>query len=265
MVRRRLGDTFQAHPNTGTVSPHIVSTTADAVCSIELQRRDKKNAITTAMYAAMADALEAAAEDQAVAAVLLHGQADLFTAGNDLADFLSPAARETRAALRFLHTLAGFPKPIVAAVGGAAIGIGTTLLLHCDFVVAGQGARFQLPFVKLGLCPEGGSSALLPQLAGHRLAAELLLLGEPFGPDVAREARIVNRVVPDEELLPTATALARQLAQMPRDAMQTSKALLKRSPGRTGLEAIDDEYPHFARLTQSQEARSIFRAFLERK
>ncbi len=246
-------------------STHVVTTLSDRVLAIELLRREKKNAITTEMYAALAEAFEEAAEAPGVAAVLLHGQSDLFTAGNDLADFLSPAARETRSAIRFLHAIASFPKPVVAAVGGPAIGIGTTMLFHCDLVVAGEGTRFQLPFVKLGLCPEGGSSALLPQMAGHRLAAELLLLGEPFDAHKGREAGFVNMVVADSSILETARALALKLAQQPADAMRTSKALLKRSPGRTSLEAIEDEYPHFERLMQSQEARDIFRAFLQRK
>lgn len=245
--------------------PHVLISRLNGVLSLELSRRDKRNAITTGMYAALAHALEGAADDGDVSVVLLHGQGDLFTAGNDLADFLNPPAREVRAAHRYLHAIATFPKPIVAAVGGPAIGIGTTMLMHCDFVIAAAGARFQLPFVKLGLCPEAGSSMLLPQMAGHRVAAELMLLGEAFDAAKAKEAGIVSTIVVEEELLAYARALAERLAQQPRDAMVATKALLKRSLGRTALEAIEEEYPQFERLLASDTARAIFRAFLERK
>ncbi|MEO7964709.1 MAG: enoyl-CoA hydratase-related protein, partial [Gemmatimonadaceae bacterium] len=156
------------------MTSHILTSFDDGVLSIELSRREKKNALTSAMYSAMSDALELAESDPDVRAVFLHGQADLFTAGNDLADFLDSRTREEAQAHRFLMTISTFPKPIVAAVGGVAVGIGTTMLLHCDFVLASSEARFQLPFVNLGLCPEAGASMLLPQMAGARLAAELL-------------------------------------------------------------------------------------------
>jgi enoyl-CoA hydratase/carnithine racemase len=246
-------------------TPHVNTSTVDGVHTIELSRREKKNAITTAMYRAMSDAFEAAAADPSVRAVLLRGQADLFTAGNDLGDFLDGTTREEAQAHRFLIAISSFPKPVVAAVGGLAIGIGTTMLLHCDLVVAAAGTRFQLPFVPLGLCAEAGSSLLLPQMAGHRLAAELMLLGDPFDDQVARRAGIVNQVVAPESLLEVATTLAARLARQPADAMTTTKMLLKRSLGRSVHEAIADELPHFERLLQSDEARAIFRAFLEKR
>jgi len=245
--------------------PNILSTRRDGVLALELSRRDKKNAITTGMYAALAQAFELASTDDEVAVVLLRGQPDLFTAGNDLADFLSPAARETPAAHQFLRAISRFPKPIVAAVGGPAIGIGTTMLLHCDFVIVAEGARLQLPFVQLGLCPEAGSSLLLPQMAGHRLAAELMLLGEPFDAIKARDAGIVTAIVPESELLAHAQSLAERLARQPRDAMLTTKALLKRPLGRTVTEAMEEEFPHFERLLATDEARAIFQAFLEKR
>ena len=244
---------------------HVLITRHDGILSLELSRRDKKNAITTGMYAALAHAFEQAATDDDIAVVLLRGQPDLFTAGNDLADFLAPAARETGAAHQFLHAIARCPKPIVAAVGGPAIGIGTTMLMHCDFVVAATGARLQLPFVPLALCPEAGSSMLLPQMAGHRLAAELLLLGEPFDASKAKEAGIVTTIVPDTELMAHARSIADRLARLPREAMVTTKELLKRSQGRTVIEAIEEEYPHFERLLASEDARAIFRAFLDKR
>ena len=245
-------------------SPHVLVTLADGTCTIELSRREKKNAITTAMYRAMSDALDAAAHDATVRAVLLCGQPDLFTAGNDLGDFLEGHAREEAQGARFLHAISAFPKPLVAAVGGLAIGIGTTMLMHCDLVVASDEARFQLPFVPLGLCPEAGSSLLLPQLAGHRLAAELLLLGDPFDAATAQRAGIVNHVVPGSALLEHARGLAQRLARQPGDALRTTKALLRRPLGRSVREAIEEEYPHFERLLQSDEARAAFRAFLSR-
>lgn len=246
-------------------TPHLRTTSADGIVTLEFARPEKKNAITTAMYRAMSDALDAAAGDPGVRAVLLRGQADLFTAGNDLGDFLHGTAREEAQGHRFLVAISTFPKPIVAAVGGLAIGIGTTMLLHCDLVIAAEDARFQLPFVNLGLCPEAGASMLLPQMAGPRLAAELLLLGDYFDARTAQRAGIVNQVVPADALLAAATALATRLARQPADALTTTKALLKRPLGRPVREAIEEEYPHFERLLQSDEARAIFRTFLERR
>ncbi len=242
--------------------PHLLVQRDAGILTIEFQRREKKNAITAGMYGALAGALSDAAQDDDVAVALLHGQPDLFTAGNDLGEFLSPPTSGDRPAHRFLQAIASFPKPIVAAVGGPAIGVGTTLLMHCDFVLAAAGARFQLPFVRLGLCPEAGSSLLLPQVAGHRLAAQLLILGDPFDAAVAREAGIVTSIVDEASLLTDARALAERLARLPRDAVRTTKSLLRRSLGRSALEAIEDEYPEFVRLLASDESRTIIRAFL---
>lgn len=246
-------------------TPSILTSTAGGVCTIELSRRDKRNAITTEMYRGMSDALDESARDAAVRAVLLRGQDDCFTAGNDLGDFLDPASREAAQGHRFLQAIAGFPKPIVAAVAGPAVGIGTTMLLHCDLVVASDAARFQLPFVSLGLCPEAGSSMLLPQMAGPRLAAELLLLGDFFDAETAQRAGIVNHVVPAGAVLSHALNLAQRLARQSADALVTTKALLKRPLGRDVREVIEEEYPHFTRLIASDEARSIFQAFLAKR
>lgn len=244
--------------------PHLLVHRDGGVVTIEFSHREKKNAITTGMYAAMADTLRDAAADDAVCVVLVQGQPDLFSSGNDLRDFLAPPDSGERPAHRLLRTIASFPKPIVAAVGGPAIGIGTTLLMHCDFVVAATDARFHLPFVPLGLCPEAGSSLLLPQMAGHRLAARLLLLGDPFDAATARDAGIVTTIVEGASLLDEARTLATRLARLPQDAVRTTKRLLQLPLGRTPIEAIEEEYPEFVRLLGSDEARAIMRAFLAR-
>lgn len=233
------------------------------VLHVEFQRPERRNAITIAMYQGLSDALERAADDPELRAVLLRGQADCFTAGNDLHDFLDPATRQTGAAPRFLRTIAAFPKPIVAAVGGPAVGIGTTMLLHCDLVIAAASARFQLPFVPLGLCPEAGASMLLPQMAGPRVAAELLLLGDFFDAARARKIGLVNRVVNDDALIDEAVALAERLTMLPMEAVRTTKAMLRQPWNRTVREAIEAELPHFERLLASPEARAAFRQFLE--
>jgi len=244
---------------------HVQVGIDDGVCTITLDRPAKRNAITQGMYAAMADALEAAATDASVGAVYLHGQPDCFTAGNDLADFTNTESRRDRAGHRFLHAIAGCTKPIVAAVGGHAVGIGTTLLLHCDFVMATPTAQFRLPFVPLGLCPEGGSSMLLPQMAGMRLATKLLLLGDVFDAATAVEAGIVTEIVPEAVLLERGEMLARRLASQPRDALLASKALIKGTLGRTAIQAIEDEYPTFERLLASPESQAILRSRQERR
>jgi enoyl-CoA hydratase/carnithine racemase len=246
-------------------TPFILTALSDGVCSIEISRRDKRNAITTEMYRGMSDALDEAGANPSARAVLLRGQDDLFTAGNDVADFLDPATREAAQAYRFLLTISAFPKPIVAAVGGAAVGIGTTMLMHCDLVIASDTARFQLPFVPLGLCPEAGSSMLLPQMAGPKLAAELLYLGDFFDAETAQRAGLVNHVVPAPALMVHALGIAQRIAHQPVDALMTTKALLRRPLGRPVRDVIEEEYPHFARLLASDEARAIFQAFLGKR
>ncbi len=246
------------------MTEHIRVVQRGPILDVEFARREKKNAITAAMYAALTKAFTDAGVDDRVSVVLLHGQADLFTSGNDLADFRTPDARKEGHGHHFLHAIASCQKPIVAAVGGAAIGIGTTMLMHCDLVIASDEARFRLPFVPLGISPEAGSSMLLPLLAGPRLAAELMLLGDFFNAETARQAGIVNRVVPAAELLEVAQGFAERLAAQPAQALQTTKMLLKRPAGRTAIEAIEEERPHFERLLHAPEAQAIFRAFFER-
>lgn len=238
----------------------------EAVRVIRLARPEKKNAITEAMYAALHEALDAAREDASVRVVLLGGAPGMFTAGNDLADFLQhPPTGEDSPVFRFLHALVEFPKPIVVAVDGAAIGIGTTLLLHCDLVVATPRASFALPFAKLALVPEAGSSFLLPLVAGYHRAAEWLLLGEPFSGEEAHRAGLVNRLVAPEALEETAMSLAQALAALPPEAVQLSKRLLRDPLHDATMGTIRREAAVFVERLKSAEARQAFQAFFMRK
>ena len=216
------------------------------------------------MYRQLGDALAAADAAADVRAVLLHGTSECFSAGNDLADFLKPRRPDEESpATALFRTLPVMRKPVVAAVAGPAIGIGCTLLLHCDLVYAGENARFQLPFVPLGIVPEFGSTLLLPFLAGYQRAAELLLLGEPFTAEQAREAGIVNAVVASAEVLQIAERKARALAALPPESVRLTKALLKATQ-RGALEArIAEESRIFAERLASPEAKAAMRAFLE--
>jgi enoyl-CoA hydratase/carnithine racemase len=245
----------------------LVLTANDAgVLRVQMNRPEKKNAITRAMYAALADALREAGHDAAVRVVLITGAAGVFTAGNDLGDFLDdPPRDESAPVFRFLRGISTFEKPIVAAVAGAAVGIGTTMLLHCDFVYAAEDARFSLPFVNLGLCPEAASSLLLPLAAGYHRAAELLLLGEPFDARRAEACDIVTRVVPAERLEDTALAAARKLAALPPAALRASKALMKRSLAPRVEDAMAAERDAFSARLRSPEAKEAFNAFFERR
>jgi enoyl-CoA hydratase/carnithine racemase len=245
--------------------PNILVSESDGVVTIEISRREKKNAITGDMYRAMSAALFHARDHSRARAVLIRGQDDLFTAGNDLGDFLQRKAGDPSAAIPFLHLLSSFEKPLVAAVAGNAVGIGTTLLLHCDLVYAAENAKFQLPFVHLALCPEAGSSLLLPRVAGYQRAAELLLLGEPFDAGAACAAGFVNRVVPAAAVMETALAAARKLAALPAQSLAMTKALMKRPPDRSAIEAMDEEVIFFSDLVAAPAAREIFSAFLEKR
>lgn len=247
------------------MSDHIVTGVQDRILTIRLNRPEKKNALTFAMYTAMNEALVNADSDPAVRVVLITGMPGCFTAGNDLADFAAATTAQPSPALRYLETLGAAGKPVVAAVGGVAIGIGTTMLLHCDLVYAAESARFQLPFVNLGLCPEAASSVILPALVGTHRAAELLLFGESFDAQAARELGIVNQVVADAELLPVATAKAQQLSQKPPAALRTTKMLLKSGQAEAVKQAMSREGQQFARLLQGAEAKEAMAAFMERR
>jgi len=245
---------------------HILTETKDRVLRIEIARPDKKNALTLDMYAAMADALAAADSDAAVRVVLVHGARDCFTAGNDLKDFLNrPPHSESSPTTRFLRGIANFSKPLLAAVNGAAVGIGTTMLLHCDLVYAAPGARFQLPFVPLGLVPEAGSSFLLPYIAGYQRAAELLLLGQPFDAEKAYAAGFITAIVPEKELFERARAGALAIAALPPAAVRATKALMRGRLAPRVSEAMTDEGKVFGERLTSPEAREAMTAFFEKR
>jgi enoyl-CoA hydratase/carnithine racemase len=235
------------------------------VFSIHIDRPEKKNALTRAMYVALMDAIQRAEQDAAVRVVVLTGGEECFTAGNDIADFASAKPGEAPVALEYLKALAAATKPVIAAVAGVAIGIGTTMLLHCDLVYATDNARFQLPFVNLGLCPEAGSSAILPMLLGRHRAAELLMLGEPFGAEAARHLGLVNHTLKPHEFVPKVMEWAHQLAEKPPDSLRTTKMLLKSGMQDAIARAMDRETEQFARLLQGPEAREALAAFLERR
>jgi enoyl-CoA hydratase/carnithine racemase len=238
----------------------------DGLLRIEIDRPQKKNAITADMYRVMAEALAQAEREADVKVVLIHGSPGVFTAGNDLGDFMvNPPADESAPVFQFLLGLAAASKPLVAAVTGAAVGVGTTLLFHCDLVYAGQSAQFRLPFVTLGLCPEAASSYLLPAIAGHQRAAEKLLLGEPFGAAEARELGFVNQVLPDDQVLEHARGQAAKLAALSLPSLQTTKRLMKRVPQPRIEEQLREEALHFRRLLGSPEAQQAFAAFFAKK
>ena len=244
----------------------IRSETAGRVARIRFDRLDKKNAITAEMYKQLGAALAAAEADPKVRAVLLHGSADCFTAGNDVADFLNVPRQPGGSPARALFdVLPHMKKPVVAAVGGPAVGIGSTMLLHCDLVYAAPNARFQLPFVPLGIVPEFGSTFLLPLIAGYQRAAKLLLLGRPFTAQEAQEAGIVSEVVPAEKLLEHAFQTATALAELPPESIRLTKRLMKQRYGEALAATIDEETRIFTERLSSPEAKEAMSAFLEKR
>jgi enoyl-CoA hydratase/carnithine racemase len=244
----------------------IRSETQGRIARIELHRPEKKNALTAEGYGQLADALNAADANGAVRAILIHGQPDCFTAGNDLTDFLErPPHGENATTWNFLRTLPRVAKPIVAAVGGPAVGIGTTLLLHCDLVYATSTARFQLPFVALGVIPEAASTLLLPMLAGYQRAAELLLLGQPFTAQKAHEVGIVTAVVPAESLMAEAEKAAHALAGLPSESIRLTKRLMKERYAEAVRQAMDEEGRIFRERLTSADAKEAMSAFLQKR
>jgi enoyl-CoA hydratase/carnithine racemase len=238
------------------------------VLTLTFNRLGKKNALTAAMYAALADALAQAADDTSVRVVVIQGHEQVFTAGNDLEDFRERPpvldAANPAPVHRFLDALRNFPKPLVAAVAGPAVGIGTTLLLHCDLVYAGDNAAFSLPFVNLGLCAEGGSSVMLPALMGYQKAAEKLLLGEAFYAEEAQEIGLVNRIVPPHEVAAYAQAQATKLANKPLASLIATKGLMKRH--NAGLKAVmDDEFKVFGEMLQGPACKEAIDAFMSKR
>jgi enoyl-CoA hydratase/carnithine racemase len=247
------------------MSDILIDTTA-GVTTLTINRPDKKNSLTQAMYGALADGLETAAADAAVRVVVLQGHATIFSAGNDIGDFLDgPRATQNSPVFRFLRAIASFPKPLVAAVCGPAVGVGTTMLFHCDLVYAGDNAAFSMPFVNLGLCPEAASSLLVPQMMGYHRAAEALLLGEPFMAEAAMEVGLVNRVVPPMEANGVAQAQARKLAAKPLTSLMETKRFMKQAQMESVLARITEESQTFGRMLAEPAAREAFTAFMEKR
>jgi enoyl-CoA hydratase/carnithine racemase len=244
----------------------IVTERSGSILEIRLNRPAKKNAMTSSMYVSMAEVLDDAAKDDQVRAVLWHGAGDSFSAGNDLEDFMEnpPGPGESPQA-RLIRALIDFEKPLVAAVHGVAIGGGTTMLGHCDFVYAGESTRFQLPFVNLALVPEFGSSYLLPLRGGYLGAAELILLGQPFDASRAAELGLVTQVVPDQQVLAIARDTAQKLAEKPAGALQACKRLMKRAVREQLEQAVTLENVEFAAQVRSAEAKQAFTAFFAKR
>jgi enoyl-CoA hydratase/carnithine racemase len=244
----------------------VLTDLAEGVLTVRLNRVDKKNALTQAMYTALSDALDQASADPAVKVVLLTGSPECFCAGNDLMDFMnlkpSPGISPVE---RFMRTLAGFEKPVVTAVSGVAVGIGVTLLLHSDLIYCGAETKLSMPFVSLGICPEFASSYVLPRIMGHARACELLLLGEPFNAATALEYGLVNAVLPNVEVEAHARAKALKLAAQPPRAMRISKRLLKKWSQATAIEAIEHEAKFFVPMLKQAEAIESITAFMQKR
>jgi enoyl-CoA hydratase/carnithine racemase len=246
------------------MSEHVAVTRENGVQTLRLNRPEKKNALTAAMYRVLADALNSANEDDAIAVTVILGQPGIFSAGNDIADFLAASQGGVQLhGFDFLKALAECDKPLIAGVDGAAIGIGTTLMFHCDLVFASPRAVFQTPFVDLGLLPEAASSLLGPLAMGHARAFELLVMGEPWSAERAREAGFVNHIAPPEELESEVLKAAHALAQKPRQAVRLARRLLKGDKA-VIKERMQEEGALFLERVASDEARAAFMAFLQK-
>jgi enoyl-CoA hydratase/carnithine racemase len=244
----------------------IITEHSASVLRVQLNRPTKKNAMISSMYVTLADILNEAMKDDDIRVVLWHGAGDSFSAGNDIEDFMkNPPGPGESPQSRLMTALINFEKPIVAAVQGAAIGGGTTMLTHCDFVYAGESTRFQMPFINLGLVPEFGSSYSIPRRFGHIRAAELILLGLPFDARKAAELGLVTSVVADEKLLSTATDTAQKLAKKPIGALRACKRLMRLAVRGPIEQAIKLENEEFASRLRSAETKEAFAAFLEKR
>jgi enoyl-CoA hydratase/carnithine racemase len=249
------------------MSEHLLVEREEGLLTLRLNRLDKKNALTRAMYSGMAEVLEQADRDARVRAVLITGGEACFTSGNDVADFIqAPPAGLNSEVFQFMQALFEFSKPVVAAVSGPAVGIGTTLLLHCDLVYVSREASLKMPFVNLGLCPEYGSSLILPRLLGHARAAELLLLGQGFTGEQAAAWGIANQALEDgAATLAKAREMALRFQQLPPSAVADSKRLM-RAPGREALRrVIEEEGALFGQRLRSPEAIEALTAFMQRR
>lgn len=244
----------------------ILIHTESGVTTLTFNRVSRKNSITSAMYTALADGLEQAQADPAVRVAVIQGDESIFSAGNDIADFLhQPPTGEQAPVFRFLRAMASFPKPLVAAVCGPAVGIGTTLLFHCDLVYAGDNAAFSMPFVNLGLCAEGASSLLAPQMFGYHRAAEALLLGEAFYAEAALEVGLVNKVLPPTEVNGYAATVAYKLAAKPLSSLVETKRLMKKGQHAEVLRVMAEEGAVFGRMLREPAAKEAFAAFMEKR
>jgi enoyl-CoA hydratase/carnithine racemase len=244
----------------------ILTSKANGIFTITFNRPNKKNAITAAMYQAMADALKEAESDAEVRAILITGKQEIFTAGNDLEDFLkNPPRKRNSPVYQFMRNLSQATKPIVAAVSGPAVGIGTTLLMHCDFVYAADNAKFSMPFAKLGLCPEFSSSMMLPQIAGYQRAAEKLMLGEVFSAQEACAMGLVNKVLPTAEVFAFAQAQAAKLVALPTSSLRATKRLMKGKQLAAIKAKMKEEGKLFGEMLVSKEAKEAFAAFFEKR
>jgi enoyl-CoA hydratase/carnithine racemase len=247
------------------MTDQIVTTNANGVLEIRMNRPEKKNALSLAMYTAMAEALETARRDSAARVITIIGTDGCFTSGNDVADFLAnPPAGSDSPVIRFLQTLIAADKPVIAAVNGLAVGIGVTMLLHCDLVYAAETATFQLPFVNLGLVPEAASSMLLPRMAGYHRAAEMLLLGDRFDAHAALAAGLVNSIHPEPSLAEVVRQKAAVLVAKPPASIRMTKALLKRDPESVPAR-MAEEGKCFGQQLKSPEVREAVEAFMQRR
>lgn len=248
------------------MSEFIINELNDNILRIEITRPKKRNALTRDMYRAMAEAINNADEDPSIRVIILHGQKEIFTAGNDLKDFQNPPPSDgSNPVGEFMKAITDAKKPLIAAIGGYAVGIGTTMLFHFDLVYAGNNAKFQLPFVSLGLCPEFGSGYLLPRLAGYQRAAELFYFGDFFSAQDAYKIGLVNKIFSEENLLEMAMAEARRLANQPPASVRLTKSLMKRHIPVNLNEIIGYEGAQFMRRLKSPEAKEAFAAFYERR
>jgi len=247
------------------MTKHVHTELDSGVLIVRIDRVEKKNALTSEMYAVMADAIERAECEPAIKVVLFTGSEGIFTAGNDLADFLaSPSNDEDRPVNRFIVKMATTDVPLMAAVDGIAVGIGTTMLLHFDQVFASENARFSLPFINLALVPEAGSSMQLIETCGYQKAAELLMLGEPFGAVEARDCGIVAKICSSKDLLEQAMEMARKLAAKPSQALRATKRLMRR-PKEPLLQRVQAEGELFFQNLSSPAAREAMSAFMEKR
>ena len=251
------------------MTEHIIVTDEDSTRTIVMRRPEKKNTLTQEMYLAMSDAIDSAQSNPAIRCLILTGRSGVFTAGNDISDFLQAAtskddAARPRNAVIFLQALVNNKKPIIAAVDGIAIGIGTTMVFHCDYVIAGTTTIFQSPFIQYGLVPEGATSLLLPRMVGHQRAFSMLVMGRSMNAQAAREAGFVNAVVPPGHAIVEARKVAREICALPADAVAISRKLLK-LPTEDIVRRMDQEDHFFGERMRSPEAIAAFQNFFLRK